>query len=162
MTFVRQLGVLLLFVCVGCSAAQLDPQRVKNDLQNQPAETVIKSLKRQNKYQQVLKRIAEGQAEWVALAPALYMGTDAGDSDDLEIALATALPKNAVAVLSDLNPSKADGASSLRIDHVCGVPFIEPTDAFVKAYLLQSTKAVKAVKDEKLLPVARQCLSYLK
>ncbi|HEX5484692.1 MAG TPA: hypothetical protein VFX23_01730 [Limnobacter sp.] len=45
---------------------------------------------------------------------------------------------------------------------VCGVPFIEPTDRFVQKYLNESTAALKAVSDEKLLPLAQKCLGYLK
>lgn len=147
---------------ISMSAASPDPSHVKSDLQHLPAKKVISNLKKRGEFELILKRIDEGDAQWIALAPSLYKGTDAGDSEDIEIALATALPKNALAVLSALNGNTAISEGQPRIDKVCGVPFIEPTDRFIQKYLKESTAALKAVSDEKLLPLAKKCLGYLK
>lgn len=162
MKFLSLIFSVLLFICASCSAASPDPSHVKSDLQHLPAKKVISNLKKHGEFEQMLKRIDEGDAQWIALAPSLYEGTDAGDSEDIEIALATALPKNALAVLSILNGDEAAAEGQPRIDRVCGVPFIEPTDDFVKKYLRESTAALKAASDEKLLPLAQKCLGYLK
>lgn len=162
MKFLSLIFTVLLLICTSCSAASSDPSRVKSDLQQWPAKKVISNLKKRGEFEQILKHIDEGDAQWVALAPSLYKGTDAGDSEDIEIALATALPKNALAVLSVLSGNTAISEGQPGIDKVCGVPFIEPTDDFVKKYLKESTAALKAVNDQKLLPVAQKCLGYLK
>ena len=99
-----------------------------------------------------------GDARWIALAPKLAPGSDAGSAEDLGISLAFSLPRNPRAVLAALDP--ADG-HVLGAGRVCGMPFIEDTVKDRPAYKRHAIHAVKTVTDPRLSKVRLACLREL-
>lgn len=103
--------------------------------------------------------IGDGEAEWIALAPKLAPGTDGAAAEGLGIALATALPKNPIAVLSATDPK--DGFV-FGISRVCSIPFLEPSKAFVKRYRAQTLASVSSVHSPRLAKARHACLVVLR
>lgn len=103
--------------------------------------------------------MGRGDARWIALAPRLAPGTDAGTSEGLGIALAHALPRNPRAVLAVLGV--AGGPVSVSAGRVCGVPFIEDTVKDLTAYRRRAARAVRGVTDPSLVRARAACLSVL-
>ena len=101
----------------------------------------------------------EGDARWIALAPKLAPGSDAGSAEDLGISLAFSLPKNPGAVLAALDP--ADG-HILGASRVCGMPFIEDTVKDRPAYKRRSIHALEEVSAPTLAQTKTACLRDLK
>lgn len=105
-------------------------------------------------FDEVLKGIASGNGQWLALVPRLAPGTDAGTAESLPIVIAEALPKNPVGVLQLI---KRD-ASWLN---ECGYPMIEPTPKEMRTYFRAAIPAVKSVHQRGLQKVKKLCLSEL-
>jgi hypothetical protein len=120
-----------------------------------PRETV-NALFDQNRWDYVSGRIASGEAAWVRLAGKLAPGTDAGTAEDLPIALALALPRNAPAVLAVLQTRAVD------LTGVCGLPFIEGTVRDVFAYKRRTLVALARATDPRLAVVRAACLNALR
>jgi hypothetical protein len=106
-------------------------------------------------WDRVIDNVISGRNDWLQIAARLAPGSDAGSATDLEIALAYALPKNPSGVLSVI-----DG-HSLQIDEICGVGFIEPEDAFLRAYLRKTKRALTQMKNVKLKDKRHACLKEL-
>jgi hypothetical protein len=96
------------------------------------------------------KNISNGDTDWIELAPYLRLGTDAGTSVGIIVALATALPKNPIAVLK-----LEDNNMSLK--RVCSFPFIEPTHDFIKDYSESAIQALNSIDDPRFLAEAEVC-----
>ena len=133
-----------------------DAGQIAREIDMNGARKTVMSLDSKGQFEAVLTRIASGDPAWVSLARSLAQGTDASDSTGLIIALATALPKNPVAVLRTL-----DDGPPLTASAVCGAPFIEPAEGDVKAYLAQATPAVAGVDAAADLSQRTLCLSSL-
>ena len=99
-----------------------------------------------------------GNADWIALAPLLAPGSDAGSAEDLGISLAFSLPKNPRGVLAALDPANGHIIGANR---VCGLPFVEDTVPDLPAYRLKAIRAVREVKDTKLTSARTACLAAL-
>lgn len=146
-------------LALAASPAYADPvlaPGVAADIEAQGARATVLALDKSGQMHAVLDGIASGDAAWIRLAPALATGTDAGDSTGLSVALAHALPRNPRAVLKVLDDGPVTGALV-----VCGVPFIEPTQQEVRAYLKRTIPAVKRVKETRTLPQRAACLEAL-
>jgi hypothetical protein len=98
-----------------------------------------------------------GRAAYIALAPKLAEGTDAGTADDLGISLAHALPLSPNAVLRVIDP----GNGSIGVDVVCGVPFIEDTVKDLSGYIRKAKSRVGNVTTPELQSVKAACLEKL-
>jgi len=140
------------------AASPPSPDRIAADIQVQGAEAVVQRLFKHGDYDRVLGRIDSGASDWVALAPKLAPGTDAGTAEALPIALAFALPKNPAAVLAVLDPQ----SEILAPDSVCGVPFIEDTVKDIPGYIKRARAAVSKVADPGLQAMKTACLAALK
>ncbi|MCW7548252.1 hypothetical protein OO184_09950 [Photorhabdus sp. APURE] len=93
----------------------------------------------------ILSHISSGNSEWLNIVPILSTGVDAGSAEDLTIAVATAIPKNASVVLSILN----DANVSISTDSVCSLPFYSGTEAEINKYVIESIRALyKSKKGE--------------
>ena len=71
----------------------------------------------------------------------------------MQIALATALPKNPGGVLR-----LADTQNFLSIQYLCGAPFIEPSHAFLMTYLKQARHALRKLNIPKIEEKRNTCL----
>jgi hypothetical protein len=140
------------------AASPLSPDRIAAEIQAQGAEAVVQRLFKHGDYDRVLAKIDTGAASWVALAPKLAPGTDAGTAEALPIALAFALPKNPAAVLAVLDPQN----EILAPDSVCGVPFIEDTVKDIPGYIKRARAMVSKVADPGLQAMKAACLAALK
>ncbi len=138
------------------AAAKLMPQTIAADIAAHGADAVVARLAKHGDYDRVLDHIDNGEAEWVALAPKLAPGTDAGYAESLIISLAFALPKNPKAVLALLI-----GKDAFQVDDVCGAPFIEGTVKDVPAYVRKAKAAISRVTDAKLAGAKSACLAAL-
>src|SRR5271155_932831 len=118
-------------------AAPLSPDAIARDIATHGASAVVARLLANGDYDRVMDRIDTGEARWVALAPKLAPGADAGAAEELPIALAFALPKNPRAVLAVLG-----GANGFPVEDVCSAPFIEGTIKDIPAYVKRAAKAV--------------------
>jgi len=132
------------------------PHQVDQSIRTHGARQTVRSLEARKQFDAVLDRISTGNVAWVGLAPALAKGTDAGDSEGLTVALATALPKNPGAVMAIL-----DDGSIIGVNAVCGLPFIEPTHQEANDYLARAIPAVTAVAPSSRVPRRTACLDAL-
>ncbi|RDJ98303.1 hypothetical protein DLM46_33875 [Paraburkholderia lacunae] len=112
----------------------------------------------ESEWDSVLTHIDSGNAAWVALVPKLAAGTDGGNSEDLGIGLAYALPKNPKAVLQAIDP---DNGPVLGVSRVCSAPFIEDTVKDIPAYIKRAKVALSKVRDPSLQDVKKACLAEL-
>jgi len=148
--------VFMLAAGPAVGATALSPQAIQRDIDLHGAGPVVRRLLANGDYERVMDRIDAGDGRWIALAPKLAPGADAGAAEELPIALAFALPKNAHAVLSVLGPN------GFPIEDVCSAPFIEGTVKDVRGYIRRAEQAVSAVGDPKLATARDACLAELR
>jgi hypothetical protein len=139
------------------AATALSPEGIAQDIEANGAKAVVDRLWNSGDYDRLLDHIDKGTSAWVALAPKLAAGTDAGSSEGLTIALAYALPRNPEAVLAVLDPKNA----VLKPDMVCGAPFIEDTVKDMPRYIKRAKAAVSRVKVRSLEENKAACLAAL-
>lgn len=150
-------GVLaFLIVTAPAAAASLSPGRIAEDIAAHGAQAVVARLAAHGDYDRVLGHIDAGEGPWIALAPQLSPGADAGNAEALVISLAFALPKNPAAVLAVLS-----GKDGFPIDDVCGAPFIEGTLRDIGAYVRKAEAAVSRVTTPALQDAKKACLAQL-
>src|SRR6266851_2180840 len=87
------------------AAPRVSPALLRAEIGRSGARAVVGKLWDGGQWEAVMAHIDGGEGSWVALAPALEPGTDAGASEELGIALAYALPRNPMAVLAVLDPN---------------------------------------------------------
>ncbi len=138
-------------------AAQPTPAEIGASLARYGARTTVSALSDQRRWDFVSDRIGAGDGAYVALAVKLAPGADAGTAEDLPIALAFALPRNAPAVLAAL----AAPAAGFDVAEICDAPFIEDTVSDLPAYRRRAAAAVRRVADSRLAAVKAACLAAL-
>jgi 2-keto-3-deoxy-6-phosphogluconate aldolase len=151
-----------LVIALTALADTLTPVQLTMQIDHLGAAAVARRLVANGQFDQVLRHIEAGSDAWLALAPRLAEGTDAAASEDLGIALATALPKNALGVLSVIDPH--DGPV-IGVTRVCGVPFVEGTAANLDAYVRHAVAAVGTIDvagQPALARMQRACLAALR
>lgn len=160
----RSMAIALAWMtAAGATAASAAPRFAEHPSAAEVAASLVRygpratvsALWDKRRWDYVSDRIGAGDAAWVALAPRLAAGADAGIAEDLPVALAFALPRNAPAVLAAL----ASGA--FDVDEVCGAPFIENTVSDIPAYRRQAQAAVLRVAVPRLASVRAACLRAL-
>ena len=139
------------------NASQRQAQQLARRLAEEPARDVVQSYG-DHFEGAVLSHLERGETDWIALAPKLAAGTDAGTSEGLSTALAYALPLQPVAVLAVL--SKRSGP--LDAERVCSIPFIEDSVKDIKSYQRRAIQAVSEVRDTGLQQVREICLQALR
>jgi hypothetical protein len=153
------LSCIWLAVFSSCAAAAPpSPNDLSKNIQAVGAKAVVDDLVKNNQWDKITTFMAQGQSNWISLAPSLAQGSDAGTSEDLGMALAFGLPKSPRAVLAAIDPQNGP---VLGVDRVCGVPFIEGTISDVNGYIKQAIAAVSAVNDPSLAGVKAACLKDL-
>jgi hypothetical protein len=131
---------------------------IKAQIEAHGATYVVQKLLNTSAYDEAMAHIDSGRADWIALAPKLAPGTDAGTSLMLTLSLAYGLIKNPAAVLSVLDPDE----NNISPQRVCGVLFIEPSDQEVVTYVRRAQSALKRVADPRLAERKSECLAALK
>lgn len=135
------------------------PAGIEASIRQRGAEQTISAPAVANQWDAVADRMSEGGSRWIALAPRLAPGADAGSAEDLCLSLAFSLPRNPGAVLAalDLGNGPVLGAS-----RVCGMPFIEDTVKDRPAYRLRAIRAVAHVAVPALARARGECLAALR
>ena len=93
------------------------PAAIRDSIKREGAKATIADLAKADQWDAVSDRMDSGSADWIALAPLLASGSDAGSAEDLGISLAFSLPKNPNAVLAALDPANGP---VIGADRVCG------------------------------------------
>jgi hypothetical protein len=146
-------------VCVHALAGTppaLTPQAVKEDIWRIGAKATVQRLYAAHRWETVLEGIESGAPEWLGIVHDLAGGTDAGTSEDLQEALATALPHNPGAVLK-----LAGTEQFLSLDDICSAPFIEPEHAFLMRYLANARESLVRLKEQTVEDKRLKCLSQI-
>ena len=123
------------------------------------AEATIAMLAKADQWDAVADKMGDGNSAWIALAPKLALGADAGSAEDLGISLAFSLPKNPSAVLAALDPANGH---IIGADRVCGMPFIEDTVKNRPAYKRRTIRAVEKIAIPSLANAKTACLAALR
>jgi hypothetical protein len=135
----RLLALLVMALIGQAGCGEPDAAMVGREIDARGARVVVQDLWSNDRYETVLQR------------------ADAAASEGLTFALAEALPRNATAVLSVLDPRR----TALAPTRVCGVPFIEGTAINVADYVRSAEKAVNAVGEPQLNVQRTSCLMAL-
>ncbi len=117
----------------------LTTTEVQREVVTEGPLATVKALWRAGRWVIVGNCVASGDPDWVALAPLVAPGTDAGTSEGLSIALADAFPKAPDAVLAVVT---GHGGGSLNPRRVCRAPFIEDEPEHRRAYLEAALEAL--------------------
>ncbi|MFM0302928.1 hypothetical protein PQQ99_22700 [Paraburkholderia sediminicola] len=157
----KRASCFALVLVLACSAANasapLNPSALAKQIDNEGAKATVNKMS-ESEWDSVLTHIDSGKTAWVALVPKLAEGTDGGNSEDLGIGLAYALPKNAKAVLLAIDPNNGP---VLGVSRVCSAPFIEDTVPDIPAYIKHAKTALTKVRDPALQEVKKACLAEL-
>jgi hypothetical protein len=153
----RSIVVFIILSSSPAFAGTPSPDFVAKDIAARGAEAAVAKLTKSGDYDRVLDRIDQGDARWIALAPKIAPGVDAGNAEALVISLAFALPKNPRAVLAIVG-----GKDGFPVDDVCGAPFIEGTVKSVPTYIKKAEAAVLRVSDPALAETKDACLAQLR
>lgn len=157
----KSLAMIVCLACMAsaaCASESLTARQVAARIKAQGAKATIAKLAADDQWDTLAEHIVDGDPDWIALAPQLAPGSDAGSAEDLGIALAFALPKRPVEVLHAIDPGNG---IVLGVDRVCGMPFIEDTVQDRGGYKRKAVEAVRAVTDAGLQDVKRACLAVL-
>ena len=154
---------LLLASSLAASASHavgMTPQRISAEIKGEGAKPVVDRLLRSGQWWALAKHIAYGSPQWIALAPALSTGTDAGTSESLKISLAYALPRATSATLATLDINDQSSPRSVR--QVCSSPFIEDSREHERGYKLVAMRALERVREPRLRTTAVACADELR
>ena len=135
------------------------PASITASIHRHGAKATIAALAKADQWDRVADKMGEGDARWIALAPRLAPGSDAGSAEDLGISLAFSLPKNPLAVLAAIDPANGH---ILGVHRVCGMPFIEDTVKDRPGYRRRALAAVSATSAPMLARVRASCLRELR
>jgi hypothetical protein len=141
------------------AAAAPSPAAIQVTIAQRGAKAVVAELLQRGQWETVSTNIATGSPAWLALAPQLAPGVDAGPSEELGIDLAYALPKNPTGVLHVAIEHNYTDGGPIGIGRVCSAPFIEPTS--LQGYLTQAIRAVGQVTDPAVTSKKLTCLATL-
>lgn len=150
---------ILFLVNSAAHAASPDPSALLAEMNVTGARQVIARLNAKpnpNDWDAVVGRIRSGRSPWLDVAGGLAREADAGAASDLKISLAYALTKNPRGVLK-----LAGSQDFLKIEELCGAPFIEPTDKFLRRYLAQAKQAVGEVHGPQWKSRKAACMAQL-
>ena len=139
------------------AAAPLTPTAVRESVRKEGARRTIDDLSKRGRWDAVTDAMNRGEAAWIALAPLLAPGSDAGSAEDLGISLAFALSKNPRAVLAAIDPRNG---VVLGVNRVCGRPFIEDTEPV--NYKARTISALSNIREPGLIRVRQDCLKVLR
>lgn len=103
----------------------------------------------------LLRHISAGEIGWIIYVPLFVSGTEAGQANQLTIALAEALPKSPHAVLSL-------EYSFVSLRRVCSLPFINPDRDFIKQYTQDVAAAMQGIDDPYMRMDKDICMNRLK
>lgn len=132
--FTTALLILLLSACALNSSEDKLYRKVLMAINEQKTEKISDT-----DYENILEYLSKGQDRWINLYPALDKEPFLSITyfqEGLHISMAEALINNATGTLQYLNKD--------NIEHICGIPFIEPTVEEIDVYYIKARAALKA------------------
>lgn len=142
----------------GRGGAPVTPAEVTEMLKSQTPQQTVNALYgngENSRWDTVASGIAKGEPAWLALAPQIARGTDAGTSDDFGMAAQDALTTNPAGTLRLLTQIEM-GAGA------CDENGFEVPAEQARAYYQAATAAVESVADPALQQIKTQCLAALR
>ena len=136
------------------------PASVRRDIAEHGAKAVVDAMWTGGSWARVEDGIASGSPAWIALAPLLSTGTDAGTSEGLSLSLVRALPKAARAVLAVVDVSRRSLPRSPGV--VCTASFYEGDRTDIPHYRAMAIAAVARIHAPALAAARQACLGQLK
>jgi hypothetical protein len=124
------------------AAPHVTVAEIRKVIQVEGPKNAVMTLWSANKWEAFMDKISSGDGTFIALAPEIRPGTDAGSAEDLTNSLAEGLPRNPRAVLRVLDLSSD---VVLGVENVCSVPLIDDTEARARAYKVKALRAVRSV-----------------
>lgn len=112
--------------------------------------------KHESEFEAMLSGIESADRYWLQVAALLRPFSDAGASEQIDMAVGRALPKDAERVLHMINHN------GFELDFVCTSPFDEPTHEVAKEYERKTLAALAALFDPDLKSIAAECAERVK
>lgn len=138
---------------------QLKPESIMHEIKSRGAKKVVSELYSDwNVWYSVLKKIASADELWLRTAVDLRAGSDAGESEMLDLAIGEALEHNPAIVFRI-------ALKGFQISDICGSPDVD--DARYNSYELSirainlRIRNVAAVKDPAFATTSKECIRYL-
>jgi len=168
-----QTAIAFVFVCLICSvttalAGEMTSGEIQGEIARIGLRGVIEKLwnsseTHPNEWDRIIGKIETGDKEWLQVASSLKVAADAGGSEDLNGALALALLKNPVDVLTLVQQG------SFVISDVCTCPYIGETredEVVAYNYLYEADKVLVGVKvpqdNPHLEKIRQNCLAIMR
>jgi hypothetical protein len=142
----------------GRGGAPVTPAEVTAMLRSQTPQQTVNALYgtgENSRWDTVASGIARGDPAWLALAPQIARGTDAGTSDDFGMAAQDALTTNPAGTLRLLTQVEMGVGA-------CSENGFEVSAEQARAYFQTATAAVESVTDPALQQIKTQCLAELR
>lgn len=161
------LFLCFLFLTTAAPAMELTPASIMVELRQIGPGAVIDELwnsseDHPNEWDGIIERIGTGEKDWLEVAKLLKPASDAGSAEDLNGALAAALLKNPIDVLTMVQKGPFD------ISDVCSCPYVVETpdeEAVADKYLKEAERALIAMKtpidNPRLNTVRSNCLAMI-
>ena len=141
------------------AASAPTPASVRRDVAEHGAKAVVDAMWTAGSWDRVEDGIATGSPAWIALAPVLSPGTDAGTSEGLGLSLVRALSKSPEAVLAVVDVSGRSLPRSPEV--VCTASFYEGDRTDIPRYRAEAIAAVTRVHISTLAAARQACLAQL-
>ncbi|MHA0851433.1 hypothetical protein ACV094_06705 [Serratia nematodiphila] len=147
----------LLAVNFSASAMALDSQEVGYNIEARGARPVVAQLGKAGQFGAVENSIRLGDDSWIALAPKLAGGGNAGFTAGIKSALSAALIYNPAAVLQALNKG-----NDLSLNDICTAPPEVQGDTAISSFRERATHALSTVRVGDLSAPRDACIAALK
>lgn len=154
---VSLLAGTLLAVSFSSSAMAPDAQEIGYNIEARGAAPVVAQLAKAGQLHAVEDSIRLGDDGWIALAPKLANGGNAGFTSGIKSALSSALVYNPAAVLHALNQG-----NNLPINDICTAPPEVQGDTAITSFRQRATHALSTVRVGDLGAPRDACMAALK
>lgn len=160
----KRAAILKVLVIVGLSVPLLTlaaiivpaPETLVAEVKRDGPRAVVSRLWADGKlFEAVLRRIESGDGEWLDVARQLKPGTDGGESESLDYAVALALPRAPSHVLPLIG-------AGFQVGSICTAPHIEAPLSVVMGHLRAVEKALSTFKTSKYASVRVECLERVR
>ncbi len=138
--------------------SKISPEWIEAEVAKHGAEDVVERLWNADRFIEITNQVAQGKDRWIAIAPIIRGGTDAGAAEILMDSMALALPKNPNAVLRAfaLMHGSPDNISKL-----CVSPFVEGTKEQDLSYIRRAIVALRRINTPALVKLRDSCVLSL-
>ena len=133
------------------------PEDIIARVQRDGGKTVLEELwNHEAEFEAALRGIESANRRWLEVARLLRPFSDAGSSEEIDMAVGRALPKDPERVLLMI------GHDGFQLEFVCTSPFDEPRPGVAEAYERRTLSALAHVNDPDLKVLATECAKHVK